>query len=122
MLAAVDHDRTLEERRRTDPIRAAKRFRPKAAGPDISESTSVSEALVGNDIEQHTFGRRKGDEEIRTCNLIVQCSHFRERKTAKQDTLLLFGTQDLRARQVDRRRPRRIEAKRNAPQPALIDF
>src|SRR6202453_3468767 len=104
MLAAVDHDRTLEERGRPDPIRAAKRFRPKAARADISGFGSASEALVGNDIEQHTFRRRKGYEEIRTCNLVVQCSHFRQRKTAKQYTLLLLGTQHLRARQVDRRR------------------
>ena len=63
MLAAVDHDRTLEERGGTDPIRAAKRFPTKGCRGGYSGFGSVSETLVGNDIKQHTFGRRKGDEE-----------------------------------------------------------
>ena len=64
MLAAVDDDRTLEERGRTDAICAAKRFRPEASRADILGLGSVGETLVGDDVEQQTLGRRKGDEEV----------------------------------------------------------
>ncbi len=101
MLAAVDDDRPLEERGRADAVGAAKRLRPERSRTDVLGFRSVSETLVGDDIEQQTLGRRKGDEEIRTCNLLVQGSHFRQRQTANQDTLLLLGSQDLGARRVD---------------------
>ena len=64
MLAAVDDDGTLEERGRTDAICAAKRFRPETSRADILGLGSVGETLVGDDIEQQTLGRRKGDEKI----------------------------------------------------------
>ena len=64
MLAAMDDDRPLEERGGANPVGAAKRLRPEGSRADVLGFGSVSETLVGDDIEQQTLWRRKGDEKI----------------------------------------------------------
>ena len=114
VLAAVDDDRTLEEGDCSDAIRAAMRFRPKAARTDIFGLGCICETLISHYIEQEPPGRRESDKEICTGNLVVQRLHFRQRQAAKQDALLLLRSQLAGARHIDRWRPPQIKAQRYA--------
>ena len=122
VLAPMHDDRSFEMRRGAKAVGTANTLRPHSTRPDARCVRSVAETRVGYYVKQQAIRVRKGDHEIGSGDLLMQRVHLGEREATDQRTTLLFLAQDCGADKLRRRRAQRVEAKRNAAHPAIVDI